>query len=61
MNIGKFKIEAIETGLFGLDGGSMFGIVPKVLWQRNIIREMSKTVFRLLLVHYLSNSIIESF
>lgn len=34
MNIGKFKIEAIETGLFGLDGGSMFGVVPKVLWQR---------------------------
>mgnify|MGYP000960074603 CR=1 FL=1 len=34
MNLGKFKINAIETGIFGLDGGSMFGIVPKALWQR---------------------------
>jgi len=24
----------IETGNFKLDGGAMFGVVPKVLWQR---------------------------
>lgn len=27
---------AIPTGLFGLDGGSMFGTVPKVLWEKAI-------------------------
>jgi glyoxylase-like metal-dependent hydrolase (beta-lactamase superfamily II) len=34
MIIGKFKIDAVETGIFGLDGGAMFGIVPKVLWSK---------------------------
>lgn len=28
------KLHAIETGTFGLDGGAMFGVVPKVIWQR---------------------------
>jgi len=28
------KIYSIETGNFKLDGGAMFGVVPKVLWQR---------------------------
>jgi len=28
------KIYPIETGNFKLDGGAMFGVVPKVIWQR---------------------------
>jgi glyoxylase-like metal-dependent hydrolase (beta-lactamase superfamily II) len=28
------KIYVIETGLFKLDGGAMFGVVPKTLWQK---------------------------
>lgn len=28
------KIYPIETGNFKLDGGAMFGVVPKYLWQR---------------------------
>lgn len=28
------KLYTIETGLFKLDGGAMFGVVPKQLWQR---------------------------
>jgi glyoxylase-like metal-dependent hydrolase (beta-lactamase superfamily II) len=28
------KIYQIETGLFKLDGGAMFGVVPKTLWQK---------------------------
>lgn len=27
------KLYAVETGNFKLDGGAMFGVVPKVLWQ----------------------------
>ena len=34
MQIGKYKLTIIESGFFGLDGGAMFGIVPKALWQR---------------------------
>ena len=28
------KIYPLETGNFKLDGGAMFGVVPKVLWQK---------------------------
>lgn len=28
------KIYTVETGTFKLDGGAMFGVVPKTLWQR---------------------------
>lgn len=28
------KLYSIETGFFKLDGGAMFGVVPKSLWQR---------------------------
>lgn len=28
------KLHIIETGKFKLDGGAMFGVVPKKLWQR---------------------------
>ncbi|MCK9449682.1 MAG: MBL fold metallo-hydrolase [Bacteroidales bacterium] len=28
------KLYPIETGNFKLDGGAMFGVVPKVLWQK---------------------------
>jgi glyoxylase-like metal-dependent hydrolase (beta-lactamase superfamily II) len=34
MTIGSYTVSLIETGDFRLDGGSMFGVVPKVLWSR---------------------------
>ncbi len=34
--IGNYALHTIETGRFGLDGGAMFGIVPKPLWERRI-------------------------
>ncbi len=34
MRLGPFEARAIETGAFRLDGGAMFGVVPKVLWSR---------------------------
>lgn len=30
----SMKLYSIETGFFKLDGGAMFGVVPKSLWQR---------------------------
>jgi glyoxylase-like metal-dependent hydrolase (beta-lactamase superfamily II) len=32
MQIGKYTVHSIESGSFALDGGAMFGIVPKTLW-----------------------------
>jgi glyoxylase-like metal-dependent hydrolase (beta-lactamase superfamily II) len=34
MKFGKFEIHPILTGHFALDGGAMFGVVPKVLWEK---------------------------
>jgi glyoxylase-like metal-dependent hydrolase (beta-lactamase superfamily II) len=34
MIIGPYSIHAIETGRFALDGGAMFGVVPKNLWTK---------------------------
>jgi len=32
--IGGWSVRTLETGLFRLDGGAMFGTVPKVMWSR---------------------------
>ncbi|MBN20666.1 MAG: MBL fold metallo-hydrolase [Bdellovibrionaceae bacterium] len=34
LKIGKYTIRTLETGSFALDGGAMFGIVPKPLWEK---------------------------
>ena len=34
MQFGEFKIEVISDTEFKLDGGAMFGIIPRVLWER---------------------------
>jgi glyoxylase-like metal-dependent hydrolase (beta-lactamase superfamily II) len=36
MKIGKYELFALNTGTFGLDGGAMFGIIPKPLWEKKI-------------------------
>jgi hypothetical protein len=28
------KLYTIDTGFFKLDGGAMFGVVPKVMWSK---------------------------
>ncbi len=34
LKIGPYKITSLSTTSFGLDGGAMFGTVPKVLWSK---------------------------
>ena len=36
MQIGPYRVRTLMTGRFGLDGGAMFGVVPRVLWERHI-------------------------
>lgn len=36
MKIGSYTLHTIETGTFALDGGAMFGVVPRTLWERRI-------------------------
>lgn len=35
-SVGPFHLYSIEAGRFGLDGGAMFGVVPKTLWSKYI-------------------------
>ena len=35
MNVGGIEALPIECGRFRLDGGAMFGVVPKVLWEKH--------------------------
>jgi glyoxylase-like metal-dependent hydrolase (beta-lactamase superfamily II) len=34
--IGRFRVHAIQAGGLRLDGGAMFGVVPKTLWERRL-------------------------
>lgn len=34
MKIGDYDLYSIETSEFSLDGGAMFGIIPKPIWER---------------------------
>lgn len=36
MKWGEFQLDCVSDGLLWLDGGAMFGVVPKVLWQKKI-------------------------
>ena len=35
LTIAPYTVHLLESGRFGLDGGAMFGSVPKALWQRS--------------------------
>jgi glyoxylase-like metal-dependent hydrolase (beta-lactamase superfamily II) len=35
-NLGRLRCHALETGSMHLDGGAMFGIVPKPVWSRRV-------------------------
>src|SRR4051812_18544674 len=35
-HIGSFRVPAIQAGGQKLDGGAVFGVVPKPLWERRI-------------------------
>jgi len=34
ISLGQFTVYGLRDGYFYLDGGSMFGVVPKVLWEK---------------------------
>ena len=34
LTIGQFQIYGLRDGFFSLDGGAMFGVVPKTLWEK---------------------------
>lgn len=53
--LGRFRIHAIQAGGQKLDGGAMFGVVPKPLWERRIAADQRNRIqlgMRCLLVEH---------
>jgi glyoxylase-like metal-dependent hydrolase (beta-lactamase superfamily II) len=44
LSIGDFELTALSDGLYPLDGGALFGIVPKVLWSRKVTADEKNLV-----------------
>jgi len=36
LTLGRMKVHALEAGIQWLDGGAMFGVVPRPLWEKRI-------------------------
>ncbi len=34
MLLGRFQLDIVSDGAFWLDGGAMFGVVPRVMWEK---------------------------
>ena len=43
-SIGDYELHVIHAGNFALDGGAMFGIVPKALWSRRITPDSNNRI-----------------
>ena len=55
LKVGRLAVHALETGTQRLDGGAMFGVVPKPLWERRIPaddRNRIRMAMRVLLVEH---------
>lgn len=61
MKIGEYTLHPIEAERFSLDGGAMFGIIPKLLWSRNNPPDeynRIKLIVRLLLIRGKNRNIL---
>ena len=59
--IGRWQVHAIHAGVQRLDGGAMFGVVPKPLWQRRISpddRNRIPLAMRCLLIEHESGPVL---
>ncbi len=53
--VGRWRVHAIQAGGQSLDGGAMFGVVPKTLWERRIAADARNRIplgMRCLLVEH---------
>ena len=44
ITLGDFELTAVSDGIYHLDGGGMFGVVPKSLWERKVKPDASNLV-----------------
>ena len=36
MTLGDFELTILSDGVYRIDGGAMFGVIPKVMWEKRI-------------------------
>src|SRR6476661_6652492 len=61
LKIGALNVHAIQAGGQKLDGGAMFGVVPKPLWQKRIAADERNRIqlgMRTLLIEHPSGLIL---
>jgi glyoxylase-like metal-dependent hydrolase (beta-lactamase superfamily II) len=34
LRVGRYELASVDGGTFALDGGGMFGVIPRVVWER---------------------------
>lgn len=59
--VGRFTVHALDAGRQHLDGGAMFGVVPKALWERRIAADERNRIpmaMRCLLVEHESGLVL---
>jgi glyoxylase-like metal-dependent hydrolase (beta-lactamase superfamily II) len=44
ITLGSFQITGLRDGFFSLDGGAMFGVVPKTIWEKLIPADESNRI-----------------
>jgi glyoxylase-like metal-dependent hydrolase (beta-lactamase superfamily II) len=37
LHVGDFELTAVSDGIYHLDGGAFFGVIPKTLWQKKVM------------------------
>lgn len=45
LKIGNYEIYFLDGGSFEIDGGAMFGVVPKVLWEKKVNISSGNNIF----------------
>jgi glyoxylase-like metal-dependent hydrolase (beta-lactamase superfamily II) len=44
LSLGDFELTVVSDGIYHLDGGAFFGVVPKVLWERKVAADPNNRV-----------------
>src|SRR5713226_5607700 len=44
MKLGNFDLAVLSDGSFALDGGQIFGVVPKTLWEKKVAADARNRV-----------------
>src|SRR5215471_3450960 len=42
--VGEFELTVCTDGTYRLDGGAMFGVVPKTMWQKRAAADADNTI-----------------